>query len=54
MIMILNMAILNIIHLPDHRLRKMSTPINEFDDGLQQLIDDMFDTMYNARGVGLA
>lgn len=48
------MAIRKIIYLPDPRLRKVSSPIETFDDELQQLIDDMFDTMYDAKGVGLA
>ena len=48
------MAIRPIIYLPDPRLRQITSPIQTFDDTLQTLIDDMFDTMYNARGVGLA
>lgn len=48
------MAIRNIIYLPDPRLRRVSTPVKSFDDDLQTLINDMFDTMYEARGVGLA
>ncbi len=48
------MALLNILYLPDERLRKMSTPVEEIDDALQTLIDDMFETMYAANGVGLA
>lgn len=48
------MAIHTIIYLPDPRLRKNSAKIEQFDDKLQTLIDDMFDTMYDARGVGLA
>lgn len=48
------MAIRKIIYLPDPRLRKVSTPIETFDDKLHALIDDMFETMYAAKGVGLA
>ncbi len=48
------MALLQILYLPDERLRKTSVPINVFDDALQTLIDDMFETMYDASGVGLA
>ncbi|MBL7480550.1 peptide deformylase [Legionella bononiensis] len=48
------MAIRKILYLPDERLRKIAQPVVNFDDGLQTLIDDMFDTMYHARGVGLA
>lgn len=48
------MAIRKIIYLPDERLRLVAKPVEQFDDALQTLIDDMFDTMYNANGVGLA
>ncbi len=48
------MAIRKIIYLPDKRLRHRSTDITNFDDELQSLIADMFDTMYDAKGVGLA
>ena len=48
------MAILKILYLPDERLRIISKPVTEFNDELQTLIDDMFETMYDARGVGLA
>jgi peptide deformylase len=48
------MAIRKIIYLPDVRLRQPNAPITRFDDALQLLIEDMFDTMYHAKGVGLA
>jgi peptide deformylase len=48
------MAIHTILYLPDSRLRDVAKPIVNFDDQLQTLIDDMFETMYHARGVGLA
>ncbi len=48
------MAIRKIIYLPDKRLREQSKEISTFDEELQKLIDDMFETMYDARGVGLA
>lgn len=48
------MAIYPIVYLPDPCLRKMAAPIDKFDDDLQILIDNMFETMYHARGVGLA
>src|SRR5271156_5392087 len=48
------MAIRTIIYLPDERLRAANKPVEIFDDKLQVLIDDMFETMYHARGVGLA
>jgi peptide deformylase len=48
------MAIRKIIYLPDKRLRLVAKSVTQFDDALQVLIDDMFDTMYHAKGVGLA
>ncbi len=48
------MTIRKIIYLPDARLRKISSKVETFDDKLQTLIDDMFETMYHAKGVGLA
>ncbi|KTD79183.1 peptide deformylase [Legionella waltersii] len=48
------MAIRKILYLPDERLRKIAKPVETFNDELQTLIDDMFETMYDARGVGLA
>ncbi|MBA2709042.1 MAG: peptide deformylase [Tatlockia sp.] len=48
------MAIRKILYLPDERLRQVAKPVEQFDDALQTLIDDMFETMYHARGVGLA
>ena len=48
------MAILPIIETPDPRLRQVSTPVEAVTDELQTLIDDMFETMYAAPGIGLA
>lgn len=48
------MAILPIIEVPDPRLRTVSTPVDTVDDELRALIDDMFETMYDAPGIGLA
>jgi peptide deformylase len=48
------MAILNILEFPDPRLRKKAVPVSAVDDDLQRLIDDMFETMYAAPGIGLA
>lgn len=48
------MTIRKILYLPDPCLRKVAKPIELFDEALQILIDDMFETMYDARGVGLA
>ena len=48
------MAILEIVTLPDPILRQKTQPVTKFDDELQQLIDDMIETMRVAPGVGLA
>ncbi|TBV06899.1 peptide deformylase [Stutzerimonas kirkiae] len=48
------MAILNILEFPDPRLRTIAKPVEVVDDGIRQLIDDMFETMYAAPGIGLA
>ena len=48
------MAILPIIETPDPRLRAVSKPVETVDAELQALIDDMFETMYAAPGIGLA
>jgi len=48
------MAILPIIETPDPRLKTISTPVETIDDDLRAFIKDMFDTMYDAPGIGLA
>lgn len=48
------MALLPILEFPDPRLRTRAAPVTEVDDALRRLIDDMFETMYAAPGIGLA
>src|SRR4051794_23273974 len=48
------MAILRIFETPDPVLRQISTPVEAFDDELRALVADMFETMYDAPGIGLA
>jgi len=48
------MAILEILHFPDPRLRQRAAEVDAVDDELRRLIDDMFETMYQAPGIGLA
>ncbi len=48
------MAILRIFETPDPVLRQISTPVETLDDELRALIADMFETMYQAPGIGLA
>ncbi|MBC52767.1 MAG: peptide deformylase [Gammaproteobacteria bacterium] len=48
------MAKLDILEFPDSRLRTIAKPVQQVDDALRQVIDDMFETMYEAPGIGLA
>ena len=48
------MAILPILETPDPVLREISKPVTEFSDALKKLVSDMFETMYDAPGIGLA
>ncbi len=48
------MAILKILEFPDQRLRTKAVPVEQVNDELRVLIDDMFETMYQAPGIGLA
>ena len=48
------MARLEILHFPDPRLRRRAEPVGAVDDRVRRLIDDMFETMYDAPGIGLA
>ena len=48
------MAKLSILEFPDKRLRTVARPVDTFDAELSRLVDDMFETMYDAPGIGLA
>jgi peptide deformylase len=48
------MAVREIIKLPDKRLRLKSEPVKRIDAGIRKLVDDLFETMYAAPGIGLA
>jgi len=48
------MALLDILTFPDARLRRTAEPVEQVDDKVRRLIDDMFETMYAAPGIGLA
>jgi peptide deformylase len=48
------MAIRPIVEVPDPRLREISKPVEGVDDELRTLVADMFETMYEAPGIGLA
>lgn len=49
-----SMAKLPILEFPDPRLRTVAKPVERVDDALRALVDDMFETMYAAPGIGLA
>jgi peptide deformylase len=48
------MAVREILVLPDKRLRQVSEPVKKIDAGIRKLVSDMFETMYDAPGIGLA
>ena len=48
------MAVLNILEFPDKRLRTVAKEVETVDTRIQTLVEDMFDTMYEAQGIGLA
>lgn len=48
------MALLEVLHFPDERLRTVAKPVAQVTPQLKQIIEDMFDTMYEEEGIGLA
>ncbi|MCW8093470.1 peptide deformylase [Alteromonas sp. ASW11-130] len=48
------MAILEVLSFPDERLRTVAKPVEKFDDELKQFVSDMFETMTDENGIGLA
>ncbi len=48
------MALLNILQYPDPRLHTVAKPVTQVDDRVRAIVSDMFETMYAAKGVGLA
>jgi peptide deformylase len=48
------MAVREIVKLPDKRLRLKSEPVKRIDSSIRKLVDDLFETMYDAPGIGLA
>lgn len=48
------MSLLDVLIFPDEQLRTIAQPVTEFNEELQQFIDDMFETMYKEEGIGLA
>ena len=45
---------LEVLHFPDKRLRKIAVPVKNVDDSIINTIDQMFFTMYEEKGIGLA
>ena len=48
------MAILNVLRFPDERLRTVAKPVEQIDSDIKQLVKDMFETMRDENGIGLA
>ncbi len=48
------MALLDVLHFPDPRLRKKALPVETLDDSIKALANDMLETMYKEEGIGLA
>jgi peptide deformylase len=48
------MALLDILQFPDPRLRTVAQPVTTIDDALRRIVDDMYETMYDKQGLGLA
>jgi len=48
------MTILTVLRFPDERLRTKATPVKEMNDDIKNIVSDMFETMYDEKGVGLA
>ncbi|EHD19918.1 MULTISPECIES: peptide deformylase [Brenneria] len=48
------MSVLHVLHFPDERLRIKARPVKEVNADIQRIVDDMFDTMYEEEGIGLA
>lgn len=48
------MSLLQVLHYPDERLRKVAKPVVDVNDAVRRIVDDMFETMYAEEGIGLA
>ncbi len=45
------MSVLQVLHIPDERLRKVAKPVEEVNAEIQRIVDDMFETMYAEEGI---
>lgn len=48
------MSVLQVLHIPDERLRKVAKPVEEVNAEIQRIVDDMFETMYAEEGTPVA
>ena len=48
------MAVLTVLHFPDERLRTVASPVEQINDEVRKIVNDMFETMYAEKGIGLA
>jgi peptide deformylase len=48
------MALLNVLHFPDAKLRTIAKPVKQVDNAIRKVIADMYETMYKAPAIGLA
>lgn len=48
------MSVLQVLHFPDDRLRKIAAPVKEVNANIQCVVNNMFETMYTEEGIGLA
>ncbi len=48
------MSLLQVLHYPDKRLRKVAKPVIDINDAIHRIVDDMLETMYIKDGIGLA
>lgn len=48
------MSVLQVLHIPDERLRKVAKPVEEVNAEIQRIVDDMFETMYAEEDIGTA
>jgi peptide deformylase len=48
------MALLKVLRFPDQRLRIQAKPVKQVDDSIRKIVADMFETIYDAPGIGLA
>ena len=48
------MAVLQVLHIPDERLRKVAEPVIDVNDDIRRIVEELFETLYVEEGIGLA